>query len=199
MLCFEPAMIGTLVEMCLEAAMKLKVLVVLALCLAGIQANANAAGSDDIPATDNTKVAWADVLRVDPVYSPDPSRATHQECTDDPVEGQVDNGNRAAGTVLGAIVGGVLGSAIGKGDGRRAATIVGAVAGGAVGNSVAADGGSSYSQTERHCHLVRDAGAERRIVAYDVQYRYRGDVFMSRLDFDPGDRLRVKVSIEPAE
>jgi uncharacterized protein YcfJ len=56
-----------------------------------------------------------------------------------------------------------------------------------------------YSERERHCHLVQDVAEERRVVAYDVQYRYRGDVFMSRLDYDPGDRLRVRVSIEPAE
>ncbi len=37
------------------------------------------------------------------------------------------------------------------------------------------------------------------MVAYDVQYRYRGDVYMARLNYDPGDRLRVRVSIEPAE
>jgi hypothetical protein len=32
-----------------------------------------------------------------------------------------------------------------------------------------------------------------------VQYRYRGDVYGSRLGFDPGDRVRVRVSVEPAE
>ncbi len=192
-------MIGMRVESGLEAVMKLMILVAMTLCLAGTQVNAKGAGYDGAGGADNTKVAWADVLRVDPVYSYDQARAPRQECDDVPVERQVDNGNRAAGTVLGAIVGGVLGSTVGKGDGRRAATVVGAVAGGAIGNNVARGDGSSYVDSERRCHVVNDAPPERRVVAYDVQYRYRGDVFMSRLDYDPGDRLRVRVSVEPVE
>lgn len=37
----------------------------------------------------------------------------------------------------------------------------------------------------------------RRIVAYDVEYTYKGDTYMSRLDRDPGNRLRVRVSVTP--
>ena len=186
--------------------MRLMMLAVMTLFLAGTQASARDAGYDNRDAgydnaddKDNTKVAWADVLRVDPIYSYVQTGAPRQDCEEGPVERHVDNGNRAAGTVLGAIVGGVLGSTVGKGDGRRAATVVGAVAGGAVGNNVAGGGDSSYGDTERRCHVVNGATQERRVVAYDVQYRYRGDVFMSRLDYDPGDRLRVRVSIEPIE
>jgi hypothetical protein len=32
-----------------------------------------------------------------------------------------------------------------------------------------------------------------------VQYRYRGDIYVSRLDYDPGERMRVRVSVSPAE
>ena len=39
----------------------------------------------------------------------------------------------------------------------------------------------------------------RTIVAYDVEYTYKGDTYMSRLDFDPGNRLRVRVSVTPDE
>ncbi|MET0225780.1 MAG: glycine zipper 2TM domain-containing protein [Dokdonella sp.] len=174
-----------------------------ALLLAGTQAGAQDRGYDrgapppDTP--ENVKVAWADVLRVDPIYDRVQTSAPREECDDVPVERHVDNGNKAAGTVLGAIVGGVLGSTVGKGDGRKAATVAGAVVGGAVGNNVAQDGSSYYQGSERRCRTVRDVAEERRVVAYDVQYRYRGDVYMSRLNYDPGDRLRVRVSIEPAE
>ena len=37
----------------------------------------------------------------------------------------------------------------------------------------------------------------RRIVAYDVEYTYKGDTYMSRLRRDPGNRLRVRVSVVP--
>jgi uncharacterized protein YcfJ len=37
----------------------------------------------------------------------------------------------------------------------------------------------------------------RRVVAYDVEYSYKGDTYMSRLRQDPGSRLRVRVSVVP--
>ncbi len=170
---------------------------VVALLLAGAgTAMAQDRGYGD-EVTDNSKIAWADVLRVDPVYDRVHGPA-HEVCDEVPVTHRSDGGNRAAGTVIGAIVGGVLGSTVGKGDGRRAATVAGAVAGGAIGNSVARDDETYYEGVERHCRMV-DGPAEERVVAYDVQYRYRGDVFMSRLGYDPGDRLRVRVNIQPVE
>lgn len=190
-------------EFSLEKAMKKMLFVAIAAVLAGTQVHAQDRGYDDRDAPsqmDNSKVAWADVLRVDPIFEQVQSNNPREECEEYPVERPVDNGNRAAGTVLGAIVGGVLGSTVGKGDGRRAATVAGAVVGGAVGNNVGRNNdGGYYMDSERRCRIVNEVSEERRIVAYDVQYRYRGDVYMSRLNYDPGDRLRVRVSIEPVE
>ena len=147
----------------------------------------------------NVKYAWADVLRVDPVYDVVQTSEPREDCTDVPVERHVDNGNNAAGTVIGAIVGGVLGNTVGKGDGRKAATVAGAVVGGAVGHGVATQDDRYVDGTERHCRMIQDAAQERRIIGYDVQYRYRGDIYVSRLDYDPGERMRVRVSVSPAE
>jgi uncharacterized protein YcfJ len=41
------------------------------------------------------------------------------------------------------------------------------------------------------------AVAVRRIVAYDVEYSYKGETYMSRLKQDPGSRLRVRVTVVP--
>ena len=153
---------------------------------------------DRPPDTDNSKFAWADVLRVDPLYETYRVNRPQEDCYDEPAEHR-SSGNRGAGTVLGAIVGGVLGNTVGKGDGRTAATVAGAVAGGAIGNNVGGRNDRYYSSTETHCRPVNNSSEERRIAGYDVQYRYRGDVFMSRLDYDPGERLRVRVSVEPAD
>ncbi len=180
----------------------MKLLVAVALLLAGTQAGAQDrgyAGDEPGPSSENVKVAWADVLRVDPIYDRVRTSSPREVCDEVPVERRVDDGDRAAGTVIGAIVGGVLGSTVGKGDGRRAATVAGAVVGGAVGNSAARGNDRYVDGVERHCRVVDDGVEEQRVVAYDVQYRYRGDVYMSRLGYDPGDRLRVRVSIEPAE
>ena len=154
--------------------------------------------NDRPPDADNSKFAWADVLRVDPLYETYRVNRPQEECYDAPVEHR-SSGNRGAGTVLGAIVGGVLGNTVGKGDGRTAATVAGAVAGGAIGNNVGGRNDRYYRSTESRCRQINNSSEERRIAGYDVQYRYRGDVYMSRLDYDPGERLRVRVSVDPAD
>ncbi|NII10223.1 glycine zipper 2TM domain-containing protein [Oleiagrimonas sp. C23AA] len=146
---------------------------------------------------DNVHYGWADVLRVDPVYRTVRVERPVQDCYDQRVVHQ-DRGNSTAGTILGAVVGGVLGNTIGKGDGRRAATVAGAVAGGAIGNR-ASSGDRSYETTRTRCDDVTAVRHERRVDGYDVEYRYRGQVFMSRLNYDPGERLRVRVSVTPAD
>ncbi|MEO8460187.1 MAG: glycine zipper 2TM domain-containing protein [Dokdonella sp.] len=190
----------------------IKVSIAAALVLAGILAGllagpgsalAQGDGRVDPPQSDNVKYAWADVLRVDPLYEYAQISNPREECYEAPGDqrGSDQRGpdNRAGGTVLGAIVGGVLGNTLGKGDGRRAATVAGAVVGGAVGNNIASNNDQRYSGTETRCRVVRDRAQERRITGYDVQYRYRGDVYLSRLDYDPGERMRVRISVTPAE
>ena len=190
--------------------MKLKFVLVIAALLAAVNVSAQAPSDRPPPrdpryeapppAAENTKIAYADVLRVDPVYDRVQTSVPREECEDVPVDRRVDGGNNnAAGTVIGAIVGGVLGNTVGKGDGRKAATVAGAVVGGAVGHGVASKDDGYYAAPERHCRMVQDAAEERRIVGYDVQYRYRGDVYVSRLDYDPGERMRVRISVAPAE
>src|SRR5579875_1197557 len=92
---------------------------------------------------DNAHYAWADVLRVDPVYGVARTSTPSTQCYDQQVVQQTP-GNKGVGTVLGAVVGGVLGSTIGHGRGNTAAIVGGAVAGGAVGNSVSS-GGQTYT------------------------------------------------------
>jgi uncharacterized protein YcfJ len=148
-------------------------------------------------APDNAHYAWADVLRVDPVYGVARTAAPSTQCYDQQVVQQTP-GNKGIGTVLGAVVGGVLGSTIGHGRGNTAATVGGAVVGGAVGNSVAS-GGQTYTSSQTVCQPVTQVSEQRQIIGYDVEYRYHGDVYMSRLSYDPGERLRVRVSVSPAD
>jgi uncharacterized protein YcfJ len=144
--------------------------------------------------------AWADVVRVDPIYTYERVARPERECYDADVTHREDRrGNNAGATVLGAIIGGALGNQVGKGDGRKAATIAGAVAGGAIGNSVGRRDDDSYVSSERRCREVDGGYEERRVNGYDVEYRYRGETYMSRLNYDPGERIRVRVSVTPAD
>jgi len=141
--------------------------------------------------------AYADVLRSEPVYDYVRTSQPREECYDQRVQRRHDN--TAGGTVLGAIVGGALGNTVGKGDGRTAATIGGAVVGGAIGHNVAKNNAHTYESTETRCRVVNGGYEERQIVGYDVEYRFRGSVFQSRMSYDPGERLRVRVEVSPAE
>lgn len=145
---------------------------------------------------DNTHYGWADVLRVDPVYGVTRTEVPQQQCYEQPVI-QREGGNTTAGTVLGAVIGGVLGSAVGKGDGRKVATVAGALAGGAVGNR--STQGRDVESVQTRCRDVSTVSERRSVTGYDVEYRYRGGVYMSRLNYDPGERLRVRISVEPAD
>ena len=153
--------------------------------------------SDNHVLPEGVHYGWADVLRVDPVYEEQGQQAaTHEECYEQqvPIQGP---DNRAGATVVGAIVGGVVGSTIGKGSGRAAATAAGATVGAVVGNN-AGQPASGYT-IERHCRQVEGPGTERRVSGYDVEYRYRGELYNARMSYDPGDRIRVRISVTPAE
>lgn len=47
------------------------------------------------------------------------------------------------------------------------------------------------------CHIVEVPREFRRPIAYDVDYVYKGTKYRSRLPEDPGNRLRVRVSVIP--
>ncbi len=154
------------------------------------------------PIYNNETTAFADVLRVDPIYETFTATRPREECYNERVvDRRGSGGDPTGGTVLGAIVGAALGNQVGKGDGRRAATIAGAVVGGAVGRNIDQNNGSdprgSEERIEKRCRVIEESFEERRIMGYEVEYRYRGDVFVSRLDYDPGERLRVRVLVEP--
>lgn len=52
-------------------------------------------------------------------------------------------------------------------------------------------------QPGRGCRPVRVEREFQRPIAYDVDYIHRGVKYRSRIPFDPGKRLRLKVSVTP--
>jgi len=178
---------------------RLALLTALALASAGVAAQLAEAGAEVL---ENVSYGFADVLRVDPVYQQVRSTRPREECYDEEVSRlEPGGGDPTGGTVVGAIVGGALGNTVGSGDGRRAATVAGAVIGGAVGRNIDRNNGApprEYQDVRTRCRVVEDVAPRRELVAYDVEYRFRGDVFRSRLDYDPGPRLRVRIGVTPA-
>ena len=111
-----------------------------------------------------------------------------------------------AGTVLGAIVGGVAGHQVGRGRGNDVATGVGAVVGGLLGNQVDRNNAEPPSQVtevervpvERNVERCRTVQETREVVVgYDVSYEYRGRQFTTRMPYDPGRMIPVRVDGAP--
>lgn len=151
---------------------------------------------------ESVSFAYADVLSANPIYEDFEVREPIERCQPVTVTREGDRyEGTTPGTIVGAVIGGALGNQVGKGDGRDAATIAGAVIGGAIGREVAAGerGASSVTRTESQCIVVDQVRVEQRVSAWEVSYRYRGDIYLSRLPYEPGPKLKIRVSVAPAD
>ena len=52
---------------------------------------------------------------------------------------------------------------------------------------------------EEQCHEVGHARYVSEVEGYDVTYRYHGQLYHTRRDYDPGSKIRVRVNVEPYE
>jgi len=123
-----------------------------------------------------------------------------QECRTEHVQVQQPAQRSAGGSIVGGIAGALLGSQIGSGSGRTAAAAAGAIAGAVVGDRVDnqnTPNGYVTEQAVKQCRMV-DAW-ESRTSGYEVTYDYRGRNYTSIMPFDPGQRVRLRVSIEPTQ
>jgi len=139
---------------------------------------------------------FADVIQATPLTEEVEVRTPHRECHEEEVSQGGNDGH--GGAVLGAIAGGALGNAAGHNtQSRRLDTIAGAIGGAIIGKKMSESDGTTT--TEVRCHRRNSVDYEDRVVGYDVTYRYAGREYKSRMDQEPGDRIRVVVDVHPAE
>ncbi len=167
----------------------------IAVPLLAVGGNAAGQSRDGVRHADASSYGVATVLSATPAWETVRAGGQQQVCDDDGYYRRDNQGKKNTGTVIGALVGGALGNTVGKGDGRKAATIAGAVAGGAIGRHAASDGGS-YGQ---NCHYEDVDREERRPAGFDVEYNYKGDIYVTRMSYDPGNRVRVRVTVVPED
>ena len=162
---------------------------------------------------DNQTIDYAKVVNVEPIYETYQVNNPIEHCYDERVP--VDERRRYSShdsktpEIIGGIIGGAIGNRIGKkggGKARDVATVVGAVLGGSVArdmkhknrryHDVYDDRYVTYETVQR-CEVRDSYSTEKQLVGYDVSYKYRGNVFHTQMDERPGDRIRVKVSVDP--
>ncbi len=103
--------------------------------------------------------------------------------------------------ILGGILGGVVGNQFGSGSGKKLMTAAGVVLGGSLGRDATRHHRRHYAHStiETQCRTEYDYREEERVDGYLVEYSYQGRTYETRMDHEPGDRLRVKVDISLAE
>ncbi len=176
--------------------------------------------------TQSTYYTYADVIAVEPSYSRLTVSEPVEQCYDVPSPssrsyyggvrydhrgpyasrryddyGRHHHGHPGA-TILGGIIGGLIGNQFGGGNGRKALTIAGTAIGASVASRAArhpvrpaydyrppAPARRCTTTTETREHTVLDG--------YDVIYLYHGQEFTKRVSEHPGDRIRIRVDVEP--
>ena len=123
--------------------------------------------------------------------------------------------------IVGALIGAAVGHQFGGGKGKDIATIAGAVLGGSIGRDVknnarqrdqrygndsdqayeggylGAGGGYGRYETVSRCEVTQEYRNEEQIIGYDVSYKYNGHVYQTRMPYDPGKKIKVKVTVQP--
>ena len=103
--------------------------------------------------------------------------------------------------VLSTIIGGAIGNAVGHNkSNQRVGAVLGAVLGHSIGRDIMRrneSAGSGEYQTVQRCETVYQQHEEERLVGYQVTYLFNGEEYSVRTTTDPGDEIRVRVSVQP--
>jgi uncharacterized protein YcfJ len=125
--------------------------------------------------TENVRTEYAQVLHAEPVYQT--LRATNmvERCEQSTPVVAGDEPRRGLSRVVGAVKDVLTPSADKPASGDQVGVVEGV----------------------EKCRMVPVEREYRRPIAYDVDYVHKGVKYRSRLPYDPGNRLRVRVSVTP--
>jgi uncharacterized protein YcfJ len=155
---------------------------------------------------------FAEVVDVDPIYRDVhvsvPRRECHTEVYQEPQRDFSRADRAAAGPmILGGLIGAVVGHQFGQGSGRNVGTAAGAVVGAAIGHDAAqrraddddrGDFRAPRDYEREVCRTRYEERLDREIDGYRVTYRYNGHNYRTQMPYEPGERIRVRVSVDPA-
>ena len=106
-------------------------------------------------------------------------------------------GGRAMASVLGSVIGAVIGSQVGGGSARYATTAIGSTVGAVAGQQVYENAQRARDGHVTVCEPSPVGGGYRGQASgpYEVTYEYAGRTYMTRTNYDPGNRIRVRVEV----
>ncbi len=120
-------------------------------------------------------------------------------------------GGRTMATVIGGVLGAAVGSQIGGGSGRYVTSAIGSMVGGIAGQQVYQNAQRNRyprSGTVQVCDPVTASNNgyypsgygqvnDSRVTAYNVTYEYGGRRYTTQTNYNPGERIRVRVDVRP--
>ncbi len=146
----------------------------------------------------------AEVINVEPITRTVRISVPERECWEEEVyysDAPIHAADAARNVLIGGIVGGIIGHQFGNGRGKDVATLAGTLIGASVAHGRAKDKARAHSYervaTEERCRVVNQYHTEERVDGYWVTYRYQGESFTTRMPFDPGSSIRVRVQVSP--
>lgn len=146
---------------------------------------------------------YAQVVNVEPHYRQVRVSEPVRECWEE--TSYASNGpfssNHIGGTLVGGLLGIAAGNQIGHGRGKDVARAAGAIIGGAIGHNVSRDRQrqqyGDQRQVYERCDVRYRDSWEERVDGYEVTYEYAGREYVTRMPYDPGERIRIRVDVTP--
>ena len=170
----------------------------------GVSATAMAERPSEHLYEQQESIAYGKVMSVTPIYREIKRSTPVKECWKEPVtrtRPARHHGNTAGSTLAGGLIGGIIGHQIGDGRGKKLATAVGTIVGAQIGHDAArgAHGSShtTYTAYEDICEVENKVTYEEVLDSYRVSYKYKGNRYQSIMPYDPGKKIKLRVSVEP--
>lgn len=145
---------------------------------------------------ENVQYGYATVLSAEPIVKLFRVSRPERECWDEQVQVKDRRGSRT-NTIMGALIGGAIGNALGH---HKSNKRVGAVAGALLGGSIAKDMQSKRpprTEVYTRCNTTRVSTEEERVIGYRVTYHFQGKTYTTRMKRDPGNSVRVRLTVAP--
>ena len=192
--------------------------VVIASVVGGISMPVAAKKYRDYRESNRTTVDYAKVVDVAPIVESYQVNNPVEQCWDEKVPVRYSRHSERrdyrgrhkspTGEILGAIIGGAIGNQFGSGRGKKVATAAGAVLGASVAHDVKHAKRDKYRHGSRgydrnryevvqRCEVRDSYTTEEQVVGYNVAYKYRGNVYHTEMNQHPGDKIKVRVTVDP--
>lgn len=156
-----------------------------------------------LPAWAETSYEYAQVVQSQPVYRVVAVSTPQEQCWEEEiaVDRYAHRDQNRTPLLVSTLIGGAIGNAVGHNkSNQRVGAVLGAMLGHSIGRDIIRNNSRPESreyQTVQRCDTVFQQHEEERLVGYDVTYLYSGQEYSVRTDSDPGDQIRIRVSVQP--